>query len=88
MRTTVDIDAHLLKRLRAEAHRRGVSVKEFLAGILRRGLEERPARARTRYRCPAYSLGVPNPGFDLDKALAAAAVLEDEETSRKLALRK
>lgn len=85
MRTTVDLDPHLLKRLRAEAHRRGVPFKEMLTAVLRRGLEQQPA-ARARYRCPTFALG--RQDFSLDKALAAAASLEDEEIARKLALRK
>lgn len=87
MRTTVDLDATLLKRLRVEARRRGVTVKELLATLLRRGLEERPAATR-RYRCPTFSLGAPLGGANLDKALSIAAQLEDDENARDLALRK
>lgn len=87
MRTTVDIDLHLLKRLRAEAQRRGVSFKELLQGLLRRGLEERPANTG-RYRCPTFAMGVPDRPVRLDKALALAAALEDDEVARELALRK
>lgn len=86
MRTTVDIDPHLLKRLRAEAHRRGVSFKDALNGALRRGLEERPRGPRREYRCPTFAMGVPL--RPLDKALALADALEDEEIARKLSLRK
>jgi hypothetical protein len=86
MRTTVDLDSHLLSRLRAEARRRGVPFKEILTTILRRGLEAAPER--TRYRCPTFSLGLPSGRVSLDKALALAGALEDEETDRKLRLRK
>ena len=82
MRTTIDIDPHLLRRVRAEAQRKGVSFKEMLTTILRRGL------ARSRYRCPTYVMGMPTRTFDLDKALAIAGALEDEETARKRALLK
>ena len=88
MRTTVDIDPHLLKRLRAEAHRRGMAFKDLLTMILRRGLDERPAASRSRYKGPSYAMGTPPTGIDLDKALAIASALEDEETVRKIALRK
>lgn len=88
MRTTVDLDPHLLKRLRAEAHRRGVPFKEMLTTALRRGLEERPATPAARYRCPAFAMGPPARSLNLDKALAIAGALEDEEIARKLALRK
>ena len=86
MRTTVDLDPHLLKRLRAEARRRGLSFKDLLTAVLRQGLD--PAPARSRYRCPGFSMGRPASSFRLDKALAIAGALEDEETARKLALRK
>jgi hypothetical protein len=47
MRTAIDIDSHLLKQLRAEARRRGVTIKQLLSGVLRRGLEQkRPAKSR------------------------------------------
>lgn len=88
MRTTVDIDTGLLKRLRVAARQRGVTVKELLNSLLRRGLEEQPLPRRSRYRCPSYSMGTPAAGLSLDKALRLAAVLEDEETTRELTLRK
>lgn len=88
MRTTVDLDPHLLKRLRAEAHRRGVSFKEMLTAVLRRGLDDRRTAPVARYRCPALAMGPPARSFNLDKALTIAGALEDEEIARKLALRK
>jgi hypothetical protein len=87
MRTTVDIEAPLLKRLRAEATRRGVSFKDLLQGLIRRGLQDLPAK-RTPYRVPARSMGTPEPHLRLDKALALAATLEDDEIARELARRK
>lgn len=90
MRTTVDIEDPLLRRLRAEARRRGVSVKAFLSGIIRRALDEdAPRTARTgRYRSPSYSMGAAANRINLDKALEAAADLEDAEITRELSLRK
>jgi hypothetical protein len=88
MRTTVDLDPHLLKRLRAEAHRRGVPFKEMLTAALRRGLEEGPTATAAPYRCPTFAMGRPASTLNLDKALAIAGALEDEEIARKLALRK
>ena len=91
MRTTVDIEDPLLKRLRAEARRRGVSFKAFLSGIIRRALDEEGGRSQPhsrRYRLPTFSMGKPVADFSIDKALRAATALEDEETSRELSLRK
>jgi hypothetical protein len=87
MRTTLDIDPHLLKRLRDEAHRRGVPFRELLTTVIRRGLEERPKAARERYRCPSYAMGSVD-DTALDKALRLSAELEDEETVRKIRHRK
>lgn len=87
MRTTVDIEAHLLKRLRAEAARRGVSFKHLLQGFIRRGLDERSGTS-TRYRGPSFSMGLPDRRIRLDKALALAAALEDDEVAREMTLRK
>lgn len=86
MRTTVDIDRQLLKHLRAEAHRRGVSFKEFLNRVLYRGLEHRSRAETTPYRCPTFPVGIPL--RPLDQALAFADALPDEEIARELTLRK
>jgi hypothetical protein len=87
MRTTVDIEASLLKRLRIAARRKGITVKEYLAVVLERGLEEQPVR-RGRFRLPTYSMGRPRLSINLDKSLRLAADMEDEETARELTLRK
>jgi hypothetical protein len=85
MRTTLDIDAGLLKRLRAEAHREGVAFKTFVNRVLRRGLDA-PAPVLPPYRCPCFNLGTPL--RPLDKALALADALQEEEVARELTLRK
>jgi hypothetical protein len=83
MRTTVDIDAHLLRRLRADADRQGVSFKEALNRVLRLGLEQ-PYLDAAPYACPTFDMG--SPLRPLDRALALADAIEDE--ARKLALRR
>ena len=87
MRTTVDLDADLLERLRDEARQRGVPFKDLLNSLLRSSLEGGPAMIET-YECPVFSMGEAQPGIDLDKALQIASALEDEETARRLLLRK
>ncbi len=89
MRTTVDIEEHVLKRLRAEAKRRGVSIKVLLNGIIRRALNGAGATSRSavRYRSPTFSMGTRAAHVNLDKALRAAAASEDEEAARELSLR-
>jgi hypothetical protein len=88
MRTTVDIEPGLLKRLRHEALRRRVPFKHLLNRLLRQGLESPAAAPAGRYRCPTYAMGAPASSLSLDKALGLAAALEDEETLRELQLRK
>ena len=88
MRTTVDIDEGLLKRLRDEAHRRGVPFKQFLNRVLRRGIDPAPARRAKQYRCPTFDLGKPASTVNLDKALHLAGAMEDEETARELERRR
>jgi hypothetical protein len=85
MRTTVDLDRHLLRRLRDDAHREGIPFKEALNRAVRRGLEVRAA-ADELYACPVFTMGAPL--RSLDRALALADALEEEEVARKLALRK
>jgi Ribbon-helix-helix protein, copG family len=85
MRTTVTIDPDLDAKFRRIARERGISFKEALNAALREGLG---AHASTRrYRLTARPLGL-RPGIDLDRALRLASALEDEETVRKLELRK
>jgi hypothetical protein len=87
MRTTIDIESGLLKRLRNEAHRRGLPFKTLLGIVIRRGLEQAPV-APPPYECPTFSMGTPAAGLDLDKALALSSALEDEEVAREVSLRK
>lgn len=86
MRTTVTLDPDIAARLDELASERGTSFKATINATLRAGLEaDRPAQQP--YREVTRSLGV-RPGVDLTKALQTAIELEDEETIRKLDLRK
>lgn len=85
MRTTVDIDSSLLERLRDLAHVQGTSFKAILNRTLRQGLDV-PSHVPEPYACPTFSMGAP--ARSLDKALALADGLEDEETARKLSERR
>jgi hypothetical protein len=87
VRTTVDIDATLLQRMRDEAHRRGVSFKDLHNAVLARGLTERAATKPVSYRCPSFAMA-PTIAAGLDRALGVAAELEDEEIAREMRLRK
>ena len=79
MRTTVNIDDDILQRLRKEAERTRAPFGATVNRVLRLGLERlQPESARPPYPCPTFSMGFP-PLPNLDKALALAALLEDEE---------
>ncbi len=55
---------------------------------LRLGLDRLdPRKQRAAYSATTFSMGLP-PGVNLDKALQLAAQLEDDETARKLQVRK
>ena len=88
MRSTVRIDDDLMIELEARAHAESVSLTRILNRTLRAGLARpRPDAARRRpFRQKTAAMGQPT--ADLDKALALAARLEDEEAARKLSLRK
>ena len=86
MRTTLDIDEYLLRRLRAEAQAQGMPLKELVNRVIQRGLSEHPAEERAPYRCPTFAMGAPL--RPIDKALAVADALEEDERALKLAQRR
>ena len=89
MRTTLTIDDRIARNLKEIAHRSGKPFKTVVNETLRAGLtadQERPKAKR--YRVRTVSLGGVRRGVDLDKALALADSLEDEQLLRKTELRK
>ncbi len=89
MRTTLTLDDALAARLKELAHRSGRPFKEVVNETLRAGLRTRDAPpAARRYRLRTVSLGAVASGVDLDRALALADALEDEEIARELEQRR
>lgn len=88
MRTTVTLDPDVAARLKEETRTRGISFKEALNSSVRRGLESGERTGGKPYKLRRTQRMGARPGIDLDKALALAGRLEDEEILRKLALRK
>jgi predicted transcriptional regulator len=86
VRTTVTLDPDIAARLHKLATERDASFKETINATLRAGLNAADNVA-TPYQEATHSLGV-RAGIDLSKALRLAAEIEDEETIRKLDLRK
>ena len=89
MRTTLTIDDSTAKKLKQIAHETGKSYKQVVNETLRRGLAAATVREPTgTYRMKPSSLGGVASDYNLDKALALADHLEDEEVSEKLRRRK
>jgi hypothetical protein len=88
MRTTVPIDDDLLRDLKEQAHREGTSLAKLVNRVLRVGLStmRRPEQPKIAYRQKAFHMGPPK--VPLDKALALAALLEEEEVHEKPLRRK
>jgi hypothetical protein len=84
--TDGDLDEDVAAALHEIARERGVSFKEALNSAVRAGLFGSPAQTSS-FRMPTRALGL-RPGIDLDRALRLAGELEDEESVRKLELRK
>lgn len=87
MRTTLALEDTLAGELKKRALETGKSFKQVVNETLLLGLQktERSPRA---YRLKPARLGLPQPGFDLDKALQLADILEDKAISGKLEQRK
>jgi ribosomal protein L10 len=81
MRTTVTLDEDVAQQIRQRMRERDASFKAVLNDLIRRGL--RSTDHVERYTTPTFRMGV-RPDIDLDKALALAGALDDEETRAKL----
>ena len=82
------IEDDLLLELKDKAARESSSLTRVFNQILRAGLraEHDTKKPRRRYHEKTHSLGVPR--VDLTKALSLSTQLEDDETLRKVQLRK
>jgi predicted transcriptional regulator len=88
MRTTLRLDDDLAATLKEMARKEDVSFGRTLNRVLRAGLAARSQgpRGRKRFQQKTFDMGTPT--FNIDKALALTAALDDDETTRKLALQK
>jgi hypothetical protein len=86
MRTTVTLDPDVAEQLKTLARRRNISFKAALNNTVRAGLAAERGGSRP-FQVEPWPMHV-RPGVDLTHALQLAADLEDEETIRKLELRK
>jgi hypothetical protein len=89
MRTTLTIDDRIAEALKETAHRTGKPFKAVVNETLQLGLMARRQLPKSKpYRLTPVSLGGVLPGVNLDKALALADAIEDEEIARKLQMKK
>lgn len=88
MRTTLTLDDALASELKKRAAATGRPFKTVVNEAIAVGLAAAGRPTAKRYRLRTVSLGGAHEGIDLTKALQLASALEDEEWSRKLALRK
>jgi len=87
MRTTLTLDPDVAARLERMTRERSISFKEAVNATLRAGFDAQPAAPPAPYVLPTFAMGV-RPGIDLDRARHLDTDLEDEETVRRLSLRK
>jgi len=81
MRTTLRIDDDLLRELKARAAEEGLSLSDLVNLVLRQGVAT-PPRPRRPFKQKTRDLG--RPAFDVTKANAVAADLEDDSILRKV----
>ena len=84
MKSKVRIDDDLMAELRSRARVEQMSVTRTLNRVIRAGLaaSNRPCEDRERYQEAPVRMG--RPRVEIDKALALAAALEDDEVIRKM----
>ena len=89
MRTTLTIDDSTARKLKQLAHETGKSYKQVVNETLRRGLAAAKVREPAgTYKLKTASMGGLAADYNLDKALALADRLEDEEIAEKMQRRK
>ncbi len=88
MRTTVRLDDELIEELKAKARKENVSLTRLLNRALRDGLRTPKAvgAGKRRFKQKTHAMGAAR--VDLNKALALATALEDEEILRELSMHK
>ena len=79
MRTTVSLDPDTEALIRNRMRERGVSFKQAVNDAIREGIG---GGARQPFRTETTNLGIP--AVSLDRAIALAGELEDEELVRRM----
>lgn len=88
VRTTLTIEDRIARDLKQIAHRSGKPFKVVVNETLLAGLAAQERPKPKRYRLRTVSMGSVRSGINLDKALALADSLEDEQLVHKIEQRK
>ena len=88
MRTTLTIDDRIAKALEDLAQRSGRSFEEVVNETLRAGLAAKVEREAKPCLVRPAALGGPTPGVSLDKTLALADAIEDQQLAARMPVRK
>ena len=85
MRTTIRLDDVLLRRAKAAAASRGISLNDLIADAVRVALAPRPAPARVSeiarlFELPTFKGRGLQPGVDLDDTAALMDLMDARET--------
>ena len=88
MRTTLTVDDNIMEKLKEEAFRSGVPLKQVVNTTLEIGLRNLHKKSQSStFVQQTYSMGSPTVG-NMDKALTIASTIEDEEVIRKVEMGK
>ena len=87
MRTTVTLDPDADALVRQLMRERGLTFKQAVNEAIRSGLARGSGIGREPFRTPTFAMGWTE-GLSLDRALAIAGELEDEDLARRIASRK
>ncbi len=83
MRTTITIDDSLMAKLKEEAFKSGLPLKQVINDRLELGLRvENGSTPKERVVIKTYAMGNPS-SINLEKALQVSATFEDDEILRK-----
>jgi hypothetical protein len=80
MRTTINLDDHLLAEAKQVAARTGRSLTAVVEDALRESLHRRRQTARRPVELPTFGEGGARPGVDLDDSAALLERMEQDDT--------
>lgn len=84
MRTTINLDDHLLKEAKAAAAASGRTLTDFVEEALRERLARREAqKKRKRVSLPTFGGGTILPGVDLNDSAGLLEIMEQDDAAAR-----